>query len=294
MTIVVTTPTGRVGSRVTQLLIQAGVRPRLLVRDAAKVPAAVRTKADIVEVDLGDAPAVARACSGARALYWVDPPTDDDDPVAGYDRMGASAARAVVECGIERVVFQSSVGAEARRGFGEIDGLGKAEDRLDSTGAAVTHLRCGYFFTNLLMDLESLRNGVLATTLPLDQRISFVDPRDVGDVAVARLLSDGWAGRHTQGVLGPADLSFTEVAKILSAASGHEIVAQQVSDDVVAQQLATFGMTPAQVDGVVGMLRGFRGDFLPENPRDVISTTPTTLESWACSVLRPALRAVDG
>ncbi|MGK9272755.1 NAD(P)H-binding protein [Williamsia muralis] len=293
MTIVVTTPTGRVGSRVAQLLIQAGERPRLLVRDVARVPAAVRTKADIVEVDLGDAPAVARACSGARALYWVDPPTDDDDPVAGYDRMGASAARAIVECGIDRVVFQSSVGAEARRGFGEIDGLGKTEDRLDSTGAAVTHLRCGYFFTNLLMDLEGLRNGVLATTLPLDQRISFVDPRDVGDVAVARLLSDGWAGRHTQGVLGPVDLSFTEVADILSAASGHEIVAQQVSDDVVAQQLANFGMTPAQVDGVVGMLRGFRGDFLPENPRDVISTTPTTLESWACSVLRPALLAVE-
>ena len=293
MTIAVTTPTGRVGSRVTQLLIQAGVRPRLLVRDASTIPAAVRTRADIAEVDLGDAAAVERACSGARTLYWVDPPTDDDDPVAGYDRMGVNAARAVVECGIERVVFQSSVGAEARRGFGEIDGLGKTEDRLDSTGAAVTHLRCGYFFTNLLMDLESLRNGVLVTTLPLEQRISFVDPRDVGDVAVARLLSDDWTGRHTQGVLGPADLSFKEVADILSTASGRGIVAQRVSDDVVAQQLSNIGMSVAQVDGVVGMMRGFRGDFSPENPRDVISTTPTSLESWAYSVLRPALLAAD-
>ena len=113
------------------------------------------------------------------------------------------------------------------------------------------------------MDLESLRNGVLATTLPLDQRISFVDPRDVGDVAVARLLSVDWAGRHTQGVLGPADLSFSEVADLLSTASGREIVAQQVSDNVVAQQLAGFGMTAAQVDGVVGMLRGFAATSCP-------------------------------
>ncbi len=294
MTIVVTTPTGRVGSRVTELLIQAGVRPRVLVRDARSLPPAVRELTEPVEVDLGEAEAVAAACVGAKSLYWVDPPTEDDDPVAGYDRMGAGAQHAVEVCGIERVVFQSSVGAEARRGFGEIDGLAKTEVRLDATGASVTHLRCGYFFTNLLMDVDSLRAGVLATTLPLDQQIQFVDPRDIGDVAAARLLSDGWSGRHTQGVFGPRDLSFQEVAAILTAATGRPINAVQVTDEEVSTQLSGFGMTPAQVDGVVGMLRGLRGGFVPEDARDVRSTTPTSLESWAYAVLRPALAAPPG
>lgn len=294
MTVVVTTPTGRVGSRVTQLLIQAGVRPRVLVRDARTVPTVVRDQTDPVEVDLGDAEAVARACEGATSLYWVNPPTEDDDPVAGYDRMGASAQHAVEAGGIKRVVFQSSVGAESRGGFGEIDGLAKTEVRLDATGASVTHLRCGYFFTNLLMDIDSLRAGVLATTLPLDQKIQFVDPRDIGDVAAARLLSDGWAGRHTQGVFGPEDLSFADVAAILSAATGHKIDAVRVTDADVSNQLSDFGMTPAQVDGIVGMLRGLRGGFVPQDRRDVHSTTPTSLESWAYAVLRPALAVSQG
>lgn len=289
MTIVVTTPTGRVGSRVARLLVQAGERPRLLTRDRTRVDPPLLSTCDVVEVDLGVADDVAAACAGADTLYWVNPPTPDDDPIAGYDRMGASAAHAVTENGIARVIFQSSGGAEARGGFGEIDGLALTEQRFDATGADVTHLRCGYFFTNFLMDLDSLRRGELFTTLPLDQPIAVVDPRDIGDVAAARLLSRTWSGRHTQGVLGPRDLSFGQIAGILTEAVGQTITAVQVTDADVAAQLSGLGMTEAQVDGIVGMMRGIRDDFTPEDPRDVQSTTPTPLEAWAYSILRPAL-----
>ncbi|PYE17948.1 uncharacterized protein YbjT (DUF2867 family) [Williamsia limnetica] len=289
MTIVVTTPTGRVGSRVAELLIQAGERPRLLARDAERVDSALRRCSDVVEVDLGEADEVAAACAGADTLYWVDPPTTDDDPIAGYDRMGASAAHAITNSSIGRVVFQSSVGAEARGGFGEIDGLGATEERLNGTGADVTHLRCGYFFSNLLMDLDSLRAGHLFTTLPLEKAIPLVDPRDIGEVAAALLLSRSWSGRRTQGVHGPRDMSFTDIANTLTQTVGHSITAVQVSDDDVAQQLLGLGMTPAQVDGIVGMMRGMRGDFTPEDPRDVHTTTPTTLAAWSFSTLRPVL-----
>ncbi|MGX9229635.1 NAD(P)H-binding protein [Streptomyces albus] len=143
MKIVITTPTGHVGSRVVPLLLQAGVRPTLLARDPARLPAAVRERADVVRCDQGDGDAVVRATAGADALFWVNPPTDAEDPVEGYARMGAHAARAVRENGIARTVFLSSGGAELRSGAGEIDGLGRTEEMLDATGAHVLHLRCG-------------------------------------------------------------------------------------------------------------------------------------------------------
>lgn len=289
MTIVVTTPTGRVGSRVTTLLAQAGERPRVLLRDRTRLDPALLALCDAVELDLGDPDAVARASAGADALYWVDPPTPDDDPVAGHERMGASAAHAVRTNRIPRVVLQSSVGAEARHGFGDIDGLARTEELLDATGAHVAHLRCGFFFTNLLMDVDQLRSGTLTTTLPTDQRIPWVDPRDIGDVAAARLLSTSWTGRTTQGVHGPADLSFDDVARILTDVTGHPVVATQVTDDEVAGELRGFGLTEAQVDAVVGMSRGLRGDFVPEDRRSTRTTTPTTLASWAQEHLRPFL-----
>ncbi|GAB3618049.1 NAD(P)H-binding protein [Okibacterium endophyticum] len=289
MKIVVTTPTGHVGSRVSRLLVQAGTRPVLLVRDAARLDDAVRERSEVIEVDLGDADGVTRATRGADALFWVDPPTFDDDPIEGYTRMGASAANAVRENRIPRVVFQSSGGAEARDGFGEIDGLARTEEMLDATGASVTHLRCGYFFTNLLMDLDGLRQGRITTTLPLDYRMPWVDPRDIGDIAAVRLLSTDWNGRVVQGVHGPADLSFTDVAGIISTATGRTVSAVPVSDDDVAAQLRLLGMTEAQVDGVVGMSRGLREGYTPENPRDVLTTTPTPLAAWAHAELAPLL-----
>ena len=68
MKVVVSTPTGHVGSRVVQLLIQAGVRPTLLARDPARLDPAVGERAEVAETDLSDAAAVVRVTAGADAL----------------------------------------------------------------------------------------------------------------------------------------------------------------------------------------------------------------------------------
>ena len=139
MKIVVTTPAGHVGSRVVQLLLQAGVRPTLLARHPARLDPSVVERADVVQADQADADAVVRATRDAGALFWVAPDTADPDadPVAWYARLGATAARAVTENGIGRTVFLSSIGADdALPGPGAIDGLARTEEQLDATGAA--------------------------------------------------------------------------------------------------------------------------------------------------------------
>jgi hypothetical protein len=84
MKVVVTTPTRHVGSRVVQLLLQAGVRPTLLARHPARLDSRVLERADVVRTDLADSDAVVRATRDADALFWLAPfITDPDaDPVA--------------------------------------------------------------------------------------------------------------------------------------------------------------------------------------------------------------------
>ncbi len=286
--IVVTTPTGQVGSRVVRLLVQAGVRPTALVRDPARLEVNTRERVDVVAGDQGDLDSVIRATRGADSLFWVDPPTADDDPAAGYARMGANAARAVAANGIPRTVFLSSIGAEKRHGVGEIDGLARTEEALNATGTDVLHLRCGYFFTNLLMDLPALRSGVVRTPWPLDYMMPWVDPRDIGDIAAIRLLSD-WSGQQVQAVHGPRDLTFTQVVEILRGAVEREMRAEHMSDDEFRTALRSNGLTEGQVEGIVGMSVGQRENFVPENERTIVTTTPTTLEAWAYTRLRPLL-----
>jgi uncharacterized protein YbjT (DUF2867 family) len=287
--IVVTTPAGHVGSRVVQLLLQAGVRPTLLARHPDRLDPRVLERADIVQADQADSDAVVRATRGADALFWLAPPTEDPgaDPVAWYAGLGANAARAVTQNGIARTVFLSSVGAEMRSGAGEIDGLARAEQLLDATGASVLHLRCGYFFTNL--DLDSLRHGAVRVPVAVDHPLPWVDPRDIGDVAAARLLSGGWSGRHVQAVHGPEDLTLTRVAEILTEALGRPIRAETMSEDAQRDALRAEGLGDRQVEGMMGMSAVLREDFIPEDERSVLTTTPTTLAAWAHAYLRPAL-----
>ena len=289
MHIAVTTPTGNVGSRVVRLLVQAGIRPTLLLRDAGRLDPDLRSLVAVAEGDLGDADYVTEATRGVDALYWVDPPTTDADPMAGYDRLTASVVRAVVDNAIRRIVFQSSVGAEIRHGAGDIDGLARTEVALDALPTSVVHLRCGYFFSNLLMDLDGLRAGTLTTTLPLDQPLPWVAPRDIGDVAAARLLATDWSGRVVQAVHGPVDLDHEQVAEILTGALGRPVNAVRVDDDDVRELLRGAGMSEPRIEAIVGMSAGLREGFVPENPRSVLTTTPTALAGWAREHLLPLL-----
>ena len=290
MTIAVTTPTGHVGSHLTRLLVQAGERPRLLLRHPGRLDPALRDHVELAVGDQRDAGYVAEATAGAEAVFWVHP--DDwsrPDPDADAEQTGAGLAAAMRQNQIPRVVLLSSIGAELRHGAGFIDGLARIEQRLDAardeTGAALIHLRCGYFMTNLLGELDRLRAGLLITTRPLEEPMPWVDPRDIATVAAGRLLAGDWAGRQVQAVHGPADLTWPEAAAALSAATGTAIRAQRVTDDEQRSALRAAGLSEVAVQGIIGM----GAEFTPEQPRSLLTTTPGTLAGWAITHLRPAL-----
>jgi uncharacterized protein YbjT (DUF2867 family) len=284
--IAVTTPTGNVASHVTSMLIRAGVRPRVLARDPAKL--AHPDHVDAVRVDLTDPEGVAAATAGADALYWVTPASFMvEDPLAEYAAYAEVAAHAIEANRIPRVVFQSSVGAELRGGAGEIDGLAATEERLERVAPAITHLRCGYFFANLLHQREDIANGTLPVILPTDFKMPWVAPRDIAEVAAGRLLNEHWTGRHVQAVHGPEDLSWDDVARILTAATGKPVAAERVPDEALRAGLRQAGMNDKQVEALMGMSTGLRDGFTPEQPRDATTTTPTTLTAWAADHFRP-------
>lgn len=135
MKVVITTPTGNVGSRLVRLLLQAGVRPTLLLRDPDRLDAETRELVDTVQGDQLDAEDVLRATEGADALYSVDPPVDDEDPIATYARAGSHAARAIQEHAIARTLFQSSVGAENATARGRSTGSPVRRSRACVPGA---------------------------------------------------------------------------------------------------------------------------------------------------------------
>lgn len=267
-----------------RVLVQAGVRPTVLVRDPAKLPEELRELVEVAPGDLRDAAYVTEATRGADALLWIVPESfTAADPVTEMAQIGANGAAAIAANGISRTVLISSVGAERGQGAGMIDGLARNEELL--RGGNVCTLRCGYYFTNLLGSLDELRAGTLTTTWPADRPMPWVDPRDVGEVAAARLLAADWSGLTVQAVHGPADLTWNEVAEIAGAALGRKITLQVISDDELRGALRGAGLTPGVVEGIVGMTAGLRDGFTPEQARGYVTTTPTSLAAWAAENL---------
>ncbi|GAA4015936.1 NAD(P)H-binding protein [Streptomyces marokkonensis] len=289
MRIAVTTPTGNVGHHLTRMLVRAGVRPLLLTRRPERLPETLAQHVDVARADSRDPDQVVAVTRGVDAIYWVDPPAESADPLADYARATDAIAMAVTQNGIVRVVFQSSVGAEKRHGAGEIDGLAATEVALDGLDTGVTHLRCGYFFTNLLFDIESLKVGRIQTVLPLDASMSWVAPRDIAEVAAMALLNRDWEGRRVQAVHGPEDLTWSQVAEILTDELGRDVVVDRVADAEMYQQYLAVGMPTAMADAVLGMSTGLRDDFVPEQQRSVVTTTPTTLRAWVRDQLLPVV-----
>ncbi|WP_040156499.1 NAD(P)H-binding protein [Mobilicoccus massiliensis] len=289
MRLAVTTPGGNVGRHLTRVLIRGGVRPLLLTRHPQSLPAELAPYVDVIAVDSTEADEVVAATRDVDSIYWVDPSVMSPDPLADYARTTEAITTAVTENGIRRVVFQSSVGAEKRHGVGEIDGLAGTETALDALGVDVMHLRCGYFFTNLLLDLESIRVGRILTVLPMDAPMSCVAPRDIAEVAAVALLDREWSGRRVRAVHGPEDLTWSQVAGILSGELGRDVVVERIADDAMRERYLGAGMPPAMVDAVLGMSTGLRDDFTPEQQRSPDTTTSTTLRSWVREELRPLL-----
>ncbi|MFC7535570.1 NAD(P)H-binding protein [Actinoplanes sp. GCM10030250] len=291
MTIGVTGATGNVGSRVTRLLLQAGERPRVLVRDPGRLEPGIAGEVDAERGDLSDRAFVTGATAGLDALLWVTPEDiTAADPLSEMAAVVESGTAAVRASEVRRVVVISSVGAERRHGAGLIDGLARAEDAFLATGADVTVLRGGYYFTNLLGNLDELRDGRLTTTMPAERPMPWVDPRDVGEVAAARLLAPGWSGPVVQAVHGPADLTWAGVAEVISRATGAKVSLDVVADRAMSDGLRQAGLSGAAADALVGMIAGIRDDFTPEQERTPVTTTPTSLEQWVAATLVPMLR----
>ena len=296
MSIVIATPTGHIGSRLVRRLLDAGERLVLLARDPRKLDAAVRERVTVRQGALQDAAFVREATAGADALFWLTPSHEASPDVWGwYRQMGASAAGAV-EGGVRHVVTLSSQGAHHREGLGPVSGLRMVEDAVtaaaERAGAAVRHLRPGFFFENFAAQLGPIREaGAVFFPAPTDWPIAMIATEDIAERAAALLRDRTWSGTGVVPLHGPRDYTYAEAAAALSDALGRPVRAQQVPREAVVEQLKGFGATDAWAQELATLYAriGDPAFFGDAEPRTAASTTPTRLADWAARTLRPAL-----
>ena len=294
MKIAITTPTGHIGSVVTNALLDFGghISVKLLGRHPENLRRFTKLGAEVAIGSQDDAEYLTKATQDVDALFWATPPGYGSDDVRAYqNRFGKAAATAVRTNGIARVVNLSSVGAQHASGVGPINGLHDIEQRLDDSAENVTHLRPGFFFENLLGQLDSIKKeGKISLMVSGSKRYPMIATRDIGRVAAVRLADEKWTGHSVRELHGPADLSFDETAEILSDALGRKIVFVQCDQREARQYFLDNAVSENLADLMVEMYGAFEsGKLRTIQPRSAETTTPTTLAEFAHEVMLPMI-----
>lgn len=290
--IVITAPTGNIGRQVVADLVQAGRAVRIVARDASKLPVSIRKAVEVIEGSHGDVGVIDRALTGADALFWLAPPDPRLTLDEAYVEFTRPAAAAIRRAGVRRVVSVTALGRGTP--WAEKAGLVTAsihmDDLLMSTGAAFCGLAMPSFMDNVLRQAATIRDkGLFFGPGDPDLKAPTTATRDMGTVA-ARLLADAsWTGQEEHPVLGPEDLSMTDMAAIATEVLARPVAYQRVSYEAFKAQFLDRGVSESFAQGYVDMFRAKDEGMDNMAERNARTRTPTTFRQWCEDVLKPAV-----
>lgn len=266
MTILVSNANGKVGQEVAKALLAKGEKVRIGARDVAKAKVEF-PDADIVELDLGKPETIAAAMNGVSAVFSATPyhllPAGEEALIAG-----AKAA------GVTRFVKLSALGVESNPASPHT----LAEKTLAASGLSWTIVRPTFFMQNYsTQSAGSVKSGAIYE--PAGQgATSFVDTRDIADVAVAALTQSGHEGK-AYALTGPAALTRAQVAEILSDASGHPVAYVEVDDAALRGAMA--GAPPSLVELMSALFGYVRAGYTAAVTSDVSLVTGKPARDFA-------------
>src|SRR5579862_3646281 len=162
--IVVTTPTGHIGSQVVENLLAANETVRVIARDPARLPAGVRARIEIVQGSSDDERILMRALEGAESLFLVVPPSLTTNDVREYYlRFTRPACRAITSQGVHRVVTVSGLGRRIAVNAGPVTASFAKDAEIERTGVHFRALWCPGFMENMLRQVMRSSIGPLSS-----------------------------------------------------------------------------------------------------------------------------------
>jgi uncharacterized protein YbjT (DUF2867 family) len=115
--------------------------------------------------------------------------------------------------------------------------------------------------------------------------------RDIAETAAGLLLDRSWSGVGCVPVLGPEDLSYDDMARIMSEVLGKPVRFQSIPGDAFKSRLLQFGMSDAMAQATLDMWVAYDKGLDTRETRTPESTTPTSFRQWCEEVLKPRLES---
>lgn len=211
--------TGHVGSSLAQALLANNEPVTVVTRDAHKAEA-LRTKgARVAVVDVFDTSALHSVFMGGKRVFVLNPPAAPSTDTVAEERRSLRAILSALEgCRLEKIVCESTYGAQPGDGIGDLGVLHDMEQALRAGPTPLGVIRAAYYMSNWDSSLKTAREeGKVLSMYPRDFRLPMVAPHDLGQFA-ARLMLGPPESSGPHHVEGPERCTPGDVAQAFSEA----------------------------------------------------------------------------
>ncbi|MFN2593229.1 MAG: NAD(P)H-binding protein [Candidatus Dormibacteria bacterium] len=267
--VLVTGATGTVGRSVVSQLLDAGVIVRAVTRtpETAGLPEGV----EVVRAELSEPATLQAHLDGVAAAFLVWPFV-----TAREANELAPAAVDAIARHASRVVYLSAMAAERTGSF-----WAAVERVIEASGTAWTFLRPSGFAKNALIWAEQIRRGDVVRWVYGEAARSLVHEADVAAVAV-RALTEGNHAGSTYVLTGPATVTQVEQVQAIGEAIGRRLRWEEVSPDVVREELIAAVGDPSFADHALDTWAGFVDEPEPvtSTVQDVTGVPARTFRQW--------------
>ncbi len=261
--------TGHVGSAVAQTLLDGGEALTVVTRNSEKAGAWRQRGAEVAVADVHDVTSLREVFRNGKRAFLLNPNADISSDT---DREERETVRCLLEAiegsGLEKVVAESTMGAQPGEECGDLNILYELEVGLRNQPIPASVIRAAYYYSNWdTMVGPVTKDGVLSTMLPADLTLPMVAPEDLGRVA-ARLLQEPIEQIGIHPVEGPKRYSPNDVAAAFAAALGRAVRVDVIPRDNWEDAYRSLGFSDAAAHSYARMT-ALTADG-PEYPEDPI------------------------
>ena len=226
--------TGTTGAPLVDTLLAKGAKVRAVTSDPSKLDKLRDKGCEAVTASFSDLAALEQACTGADRIYLVTPAHLD------MRQWKANAIAAAKSAGVQHVVLATGLGASPKAGLTFGKWHSEAQELLKESGLDWTFIQPTYFMQNLLWQADSIaKTGVYHDDL--GGPVSWIDARDIAEVAAEALTGAGHAGKG-YGLTGPEALTGEDIAAIVSDETGRSITSTPLSAEDAKAAMVAGGM----------------------------------------------------
>ncbi|MCG2617775.1 NmrA family NAD(P)-binding protein [Terrimonas sp. NA20] len=209
--------TGHIGSAVAQHLLDQQQEITIITRSPNNAALWEKKGAVTAIADIRNTTALKNIFSKGKYLFLLNPPASPHSDTTVEELLTInSILEAVKDSPIEKIVAESTYGAQPGDNIGDVGTLYKLEQGLHKLDIPSCIVRAAYYMSNWDMCLESAKNEhKLYSFFPPSFKLPMVAPEDIGKFA-AGLLLDEKKNEGLYFIEGPETYSPADVAAAFS------------------------------------------------------------------------------